>query len=181
MKIYYNKQLGKYYAITDVLEQVNCTGCNKLIEFDNIFILQRSFSKKEYQEYIWCDKCFKKHAKRVVDEFKIVKLLPNMPIGSILIFNLPISLNQNRDDTVFLAANRYEPEADIIDKTVHSNKLSWENSQIGKLPEDRIKELDTPFKHEIQCLNYLNNLSKSNILIDTEETLKIGISGHGID
>ena len=172
MKIYYNPKICKYYAITDDLEQINCNCCNKLIEFDNIFILQRSFSKKESQKYIWCDKCFKNHTKRVVDEFKIVKLSINMPVGSILIFNLPVYLSASREDSVFLAADRYEPEVEIIDKTVHSNNLSWADSKIGEYPGDRTKELDTPSKTVGKCLNYLNNLSKSNIQIGTEETLK---------
>jgi hypothetical protein len=176
MKIFYNKQIGNYYATTDDLEQINCNGCNKLIEFDNIFILQRSFSKKQSQKYIWCNKCFKNHTKRVVDEFKIVKLSINMPVGSILIFNLPVYLSASREDSVFLAADRYESEVDIIDRRVHSNNLSWADSKIGEYPEDRIKELDTPFKTVGNCLNYLNNIAKSDMLIDMEEMPKLEIN-----
>jgi hypothetical protein len=173
MKIYYNNKICKYYAVTDELEQVNCNGCNKVIEFSNSFILQRSFSKKQSQQYIWCDKCFKKHTKRVVDEFKIIKLSLSVPAGSILIFNLPIYLNASREDSVFLAADRYEPEVEIIDRTVHSNKLSWADSKLGQYPEDRIKELETPFKNDIQGISYLRNIAQSHILIDRKETLEL--------
>jgi hypothetical protein len=169
MRVYYHNQLGKYYATIEDLEQVHCNGCNKVIEYQNSIILQRSFSKKAYHKYVWCDKCYKSHKKSTVDEFKIVQLATVIPARSILIFDLPICIQAARGNSVFLAADITDDNVEVEDRTIHANSETWEGAQISAQIDGRIKELDTPFKTKSLMVDYLQKLSASVPLLETIE------------
>ena len=166
VQLYFNHKLSRHYLVGSQDYNLFCYKCKKIIEFDNTVIIHRSFSKNSYEKQYYCEGCIKHHHKRTYDEFKIALFTHIIPDNSIIIPDYPPSLTVARNDTVFSMAIK-DDDTIIVDRTKIAGKESWNQSQIGNDPEDRIKELDSTFdKLKAGGLRYIKQLRDSHPAIE---------------
>ena len=147
--IFFNKDKKTYFLLVkeEELNKIFCGHCKAIIEIGRSFIIQRSFSKKEYTQHIFCQNCVKHNRKQIYDEFLTCYLTSIIPDNSILIPEIPPPLQEAQNATVWSAAVSNKgitadtSNTEVIDHTKLSGKFSLQGATIGDT--SKVNELDS--------------------------------------
>src|SRR3990167_9963971 len=106
-QLFYNQKDNVYFlCFTDDEEGIICPGCQDSIVYGETCVLHRSWSKKGFNNRIWCLKCVDIHSEGVIDSIIVVNLCGVPPEGCIVVSDCVPELMHSKDNlTVFQAAD----------------------------------------------------------------------------
>lgn len=111
-------------------DSLSCLKCRNICDVEVVQFVE--FARKKSSISYYCPACFESvHSMARVTEMRRV-LVGKKPEGATLVIAREPKLVQREDMTVWAAASQKENPADeVIDNTIHANRESWADAQIG--------------------------------------------------
>lgn len=129
LPLYYQAKTNNYYYKIDI--SISCSKCNKIIELNDMFCIQKSYSKVMPTEtYFFCISCAGSNKKKDLDIFTIARVTSVLPRGSVLVIDRPIRLN-NADFHIF-EAYKQKSERET-DRTIYAGRETIMGASVGDL------------------------------------------------
>ena len=163
--LYFSQKVKRYFYVIEITKPVLCDKCNKHILINNIVIIQRSWSKKEFKKIFYCEKCLNNNNKRYFDEFITAYVCLDVPENSTLVPDFPPILT-NSNATVWSAAlNNEGLSSDCSNvQTINKCKLAFKEEEAKEEIEykdnKRIRNLDKPID-EKKALEFFDSLKQN--------------------
>lgn len=146
---------------------MSCLKCRNICDIEVVQFVE--FARKKSSISYYCPACFESvHSMARVTEMRRV-LVGKKPEGATLVIAREPKLVQREDMTVWAAASQKENPADeVIDNTIHANRESWADAQIGS------EVLESPqLKTRDEVRGFLNTLRNAEILLPGQEDKKL--------
>ena len=169
--LFFNAKSKKYYYSGD--PQI-CSICSKPVEDIIYFVI--SLLKREIIVKIYCWNCVNKRENLpAISEAvtnAIICMPDEIPPKSIAVPLVPLipggrsvkdQMTRPTSLTTLEAATDLSLEGEIIDHTKLAGRESWEGSQIGSDPVERIAELDSKIKDDSQAFKLLADLKAAEV------------------
>lgn len=168
MRLFFSKQEGTFYTN----DHVECDMCKNTQ--NNMFFKVIFTSKKSRVENIYCQKCVKDIPENpyLTKSVKTITVSYDLPKDAVPVINDRVETGFGKSNlTVFDVANRQIDNEQVIDRTVHANRKSFEGAKIGHVDMALLEEKDKQIGFD-EAQSKLKDLFEAEIEYDDKDRLE---------